>query len=170
MRAVNYSSANSVLNWWLRFIVLTRLIHVCGVKGRITGCCYYLGYELPQWWGDVVCLGEKTDISPRKGKVGRTYFLFDILFERADQKEICDLRLVYINPLLIGFFFFEACVLCSRNETNTNNCPDPDLEINYWSIFCLKGICFVYISITVGMYAVEKQRLLSYLFFTSLSI
>lgn len=29
------------------------------------------------------------------------YFLFDILFERADQKETCDLQLVYINSIFL---------------------------------------------------------------------
>lgn len=29
------------------------------------------------------------------------YFRFDILFEGADQKETCDLQLVYINPIFL---------------------------------------------------------------------
>lgn len=80
--------------------MLTRLIDVRYVNGIIAGCCYYLGNELQQHWGDV-CLREKRDISPRKGKLGKIYFLFDILFERADQKQTCDLQLVYISPIFL---------------------------------------------------------------------
>lgn len=158
MTAVSYSSANSVsfLNRCLRFIVFSRLIHVLYVNGWIAGCCFYLGNELQQQYGDVH-LREMTHSSPRKGKVGKMYFLFDILLERADQKETwLTIGLCQFYLLLLIRIFFEVCVLCIRNETNINNCPNSDLEINYCSTLFLKGICFVYISIFFGMYAVEK--------------
>ena len=68
--------------------MLTRLIHVRYVNGGIAGCCYYLDNELQQRWGGVVCLREKTDISPRKGKVGIMHFFFDILFESRSERNM----------------------------------------------------------------------------------
>lgn len=102
MTAVSYSSANSVsfLNRCLRFILFSRLIHVLYVNGWIAGSCFYLGNELQQQYRDVH-LREKTYSSPRKGKVEKMYFLFDILLARADQKETCDLQLVYVNFIFL---------------------------------------------------------------------
>lgn len=44
------------------------------------------------------------------------YFLLDILFERADQKQTCDLKLLYIlSSFTYQFiFFFEAHVLAAE--------------------------------------------------------
>lgn len=59
------------------------------------------------------------------------YFLLDILFERADQKQARDFTIALYPIFLYQVFFLRGTCSCRRNETNISYCPDPDLKINY---------------------------------------